>query len=188
VQIKKKLETLLRRISSYQGDIVDGIKAADEMRQKIMKDIHIFRQEIIEYFDNAEADLLKQIDQLTSKQATQLEHMQKEFKSMDTEIRECQAKVINNSDKINQLFVVAKLVHERIEACQISTEELASKCKCEIFDFVKSQELEKLVTGKHPIGVINEQKRKLHTFCFDDFFTNKSFPSFDMSHFFRFDK
>ncbi|XP_060582930.1 uncharacterized protein LOC132739271 [Ruditapes philippinarum] len=162
VQIKKKIETLMRRISFYHDDFVNGIKAADEMRDKIIKDIHIFRQEINEYLDNAEADLLKRIDQLTSKQVSQLGHMQKEFESMETEMRECQDKISNNSDKINQLFVIAKLAHEKIEACQISTEELASKCEIEIFDFVKSHELEKLVTGKLHIGAIHEKKSKSH--------------------------
>jgi hypothetical protein len=164
VQIRKNMATLLRRISSYQGNILDGIKATDEMREKIMKEIHIFRQEINEYLDNAEADLLKQIDQLTSKQVSQLGHMQKEFESMKTDIRECQDKINNISDNINQLFVVAKLAHEKIEACHISTEELASKREIEIYDYVKSREFEKLVTGKHPIGVINAQKQKLRTY------------------------
>ncbi|XP_060590485.1 uncharacterized protein LOC132745552 [Ruditapes philippinarum] len=163
VQIKSKTQNFLRRILSYQGDIVNNIKTADEMREKIMKEIHIFRQEINEYLDNAEADLLKGIDQLTSEQVSHLEHMQKEFESLDTEMRECLDKISNNSDKINQMFIVTKLAHERIEACQISTEELASKCEIEIFDFVKSQELEKLVTDKCPIGVINEKNRKLRT-------------------------
>jgi hypothetical protein len=163
VQIKKSMETLLSRISSYRGDFVDGIKATDEMREKIRKEVHIFRQEINEYLDNAEADLLKRIDQLTSKQMSQLEHMQNEFESLKTEMRKCQDKISKNSDNINQLFVIAKLAHEKIEACQISTEELASKCEIEIFDFFKSQELEKVVKGKIVIGVINEQKRKLRT-------------------------
>ncbi|XP_060571111.1 E3 ubiquitin-protein ligase TRIM33-like [Ruditapes philippinarum] len=156
-------KSLLRRISSYQGIIVDTIKAADEMREKIMKDIHIFRQEINEYLDNAEADVLKRIDQLTSKQVSQLEHIQKEFESMATEMRECQDKISKNSDKINQLFVIAKLAYEKIDACQISTEELASKCEIETFDLVKSQDLEKLVTDKLYIGDINADKRKLST-------------------------
>jgi hypothetical protein len=163
VQIKSKTETFLRRISSYQEDIVNDIKAADEMRENIMKEINIFRQEINEYLDNAEADLLKRIDQLTSKQVSQLVQMQKEFESIETELRGYQDKISKNSDKINQLFVTAKLAHEKIEACQISTEKLASKCEIEIFDFVKSQELEKLVTDKRPIGFINEKKRKLRT-------------------------
>jgi hypothetical protein len=163
VQIKKNMETLLSRISSYKGDFVDGIKATDEMREKIMKEIHFFRQEINEYLDNAEADLLKRIDQLTSKQVSELKQMQKEFESIKTEMRKCHDKISKNSDKINQLFVIAKLAHEKIEACQISTEELASKCEIEIFDFVKSQELDKVVNGKIAIGVINEQKRKLRT-------------------------
>jgi methyl-accepting chemotaxis protein len=163
VQIKKKTETLLRRISSYQGDIVNGIKAADEMREKIKKEVRVFRQEINEYLDNAEADLLKRIDQLTSKQVSQLRHMQKEFESMETEMRECQDKISNNSDKINQLFVIAKLAHQKIEYCQISTEEVASKCEIEIFDFVKSQELEKLVKDKLHIGAIHEKNWKLRT-------------------------
>ncbi|XP_060582286.1 uncharacterized protein LOC132738712 [Ruditapes philippinarum] len=150
VQIRKKMETLLSRISSYQGDIVEGIKATDEMREKIRKEVHIFRQEINEYLDNAEADLLKRIDQLTSKQVSQLGHMQNEFESMKTEMRKCQDEI-------------TKLAHEKIEACQISTVELASKCEIEIFDFVKSQELEKVVKGNIAIGVINEQKRKLRT-------------------------
>ncbi|XP_060571089.1 uncharacterized protein LOC132729342 [Ruditapes philippinarum] len=162
-QTKKKLESLQRRISSYQGIIVDSIKAADEMREKIMKDIHIFRQEINEYLDNTEADLLKRIDQLTSKQVSQLKHIQKEFESMATEMRECQEKINKNTNKINQLFVIAKLTHEKIDACQISTEELASKCEIETFDFVKSHYLEKLVTDKLHIGVINADKRKLST-------------------------
>jgi phage host-nuclease inhibitor protein Gam len=162
-QTKKKSESLLRRISSYQGIIVDTIKAADEMRERIMKDIHIFRQEINEYLDNAEADLLKRIDQLTSKQVSQLGHIQKEFESMATEMKECQDKINKNTNTINQLFVIAKLAHEKIDACQISTEELASKCEIETFDLVKSQELGKLVTDKLSIGVINEEKRMLHT-------------------------
>jgi hypothetical protein len=163
VQIKIKMETILRRITSYHGDIEDGIKDTDEMRKRIETEIHIFRQEINEYLDNAEADLLKRIDQLTAKQVSQLEQIQKEFESMKTEMRECQDKISKNSDKINQLFVIAKLAHEKIEACQISTEELASKCEIEIFDFVKSQELEKLSTGKLRIGAIHEKKRKLRT-------------------------
>ncbi|XP_060582283.1 E3 ubiquitin-protein ligase TRIM33-like [Ruditapes philippinarum] len=95
VQIRKNMATLLRRISSYQGNILDGIKATDEMREKIMKEIHIFRQEINEYLDNAEADLLKLIDQLTSKQVSQLGHMQKEFESMKTDMRECKDKIMS---------------------------------------------------------------------------------------------
>ncbi|XP_060582284.1 uncharacterized protein LOC132738709 [Ruditapes philippinarum] len=163
VQIKKKIETLLRRISSDQSDIVNNIKASDEMREKIIKDIYIFRQEINEYLDNAETDLLKRIDQLTSKQVSQLGHMQREFESMETEMREYQDKMSKNSDKINQLFVKAKFAHEKIEACQNSTEALASKCEIEIFDFVKSEVLEKLVTGKLPFGIINKKKQKLRT-------------------------
>ncbi|XP_060582285.1 uncharacterized protein LOC132738710 [Ruditapes philippinarum] len=163
VQIRKKMATLLRRISSYQDDIVDGIKTADEMRERIMKEIGIFRQEINEYLDNAEADLMKRIDQLTSKQVSKLGHMQKEFESMDTEMRECQDKITKNSDKINQLFVIAKLAHKKIEASQISTEQLAFKCEIEIFDFERSWELDKLLKGKLPIGVINEEKRKFCT-------------------------
>ncbi|XP_060590471.1 uncharacterized protein LOC132745539 [Ruditapes philippinarum] len=163
VQIKKKTETFLRRISSYQGDIVNEIKTADEIRETIMNEIHIFRQEINEYLDNTEADLIKRIDQLTSKQVSQLGHMQKEFESMETEMRGYQDKISKNSDKINQLFVIAKVSHEKIEAYQISTEKIGPKCEIEIFDFVKSQELEKVVTEKRPIGVINEKKRKLRT-------------------------
>jgi hypothetical protein len=163
VQIRKKMETLLNRISSYQVDILDGIKVADVMREKTMKEFHIFRQVINEYLDNAEADLLKRIDQQTSKQVSQLGHMEKEFESMKTEMTECQDKMSKNSDKINQLFVIAKLAHEMIEACQVSTEELASQCEIEIFDFVKSQELDKLVTGKLPISVIKKKKWKLRT-------------------------
>jgi methyl-accepting chemotaxis protein len=144
VQIKKKLKTLLSRISSYQGDIVDCIKAADEMREKIMKEIGIFRQEINQYLDNAEADLLKRIDQLTSKQVSQFGQLQKEFESMETEMRGYQNKISKNSDKINHLFVIANLTNENITACQISMEQLASKSEMEIFDFVKSQELGKL--------------------------------------------
>ncbi|XP_060588244.1 uncharacterized protein LOC132743707 [Ruditapes philippinarum] len=163
VQIKSKTDTFLRRISSYQGDIVNEIKTADEMREKIVKEIHIFRQEIDKYLNNAEADLLKQIDQLASKKVSELGQMEKEFESMETEMRGYQDKISNNSEQINQLFVVAKLAHEKIKACQISTEKLASKYEIEIFNFVKSQELEKLVTDKCLIGVINEKKRKLRT-------------------------
>ena len=154
-QIKEKIVTLQRDLSSHRDEIINDLKTVEVMRERIIKKVEHFRGEINQYLDNAKRDLLDKIDEIKTKQVSQLKHNQREFEKMATEMKECEKKIHRTSDKINDLFVAAKVSNEKIKACHIT-----EKCENEILSFVKSKEFVKLLTNKCPIGEINTQKER----------------------------
>ncbi|XP_053395676.1 E3 ubiquitin-protein ligase TRIM71-like [Mercenaria mercenaria] len=153
--IKEKIEEMERRISSVKQDMKDNFNAAADMKARIVKEIKLFRKELNTHLDQAEAELLSEVEQLNAKDVVVQKQGLKECDSMETVMKQFQQTIDQHEDKVNQLFVTAKLAKERLVTYKESVKRLSSEKSISRCTFVPSKDIQALMVSQSPIGAIS---------------------------------
>ncbi|XP_045188247.2 uncharacterized protein LOC123546124 [Mercenaria mercenaria] len=156
-QIKKKIEDLRKDISASKHEIKRSLQVAEEVKIKIIKDIKSYRREMNSYLDHVETDLIQEVEKLNTNDVSQQSQFLDECKAMENEINDFQDKLDKYADKINQLFVTAKLARMKIEEFQKDSENLASRSQINVCKFEPCKEMESLKRNQTQLGHIATQ-------------------------------
>ncbi|XP_045168887.2 E3 ubiquitin-protein ligase TRIM71-like [Mercenaria mercenaria] len=157
-EIKQNLEALEKEISYRRLEIKRNVKATGEMKNKIIKEIKQFREELNRYLDHAQEKLLKKVTELNDDNICLLNMFQSNCTSVETEINELKSKLSQNSDKMNQLFVTTKLAKKKMQLCMETLENVKSKYQTNYIKFEPSSELMYLIRKDLPLGILTKEK------------------------------
>lgn len=161
--LKSKIEEFQKKLSSIQQEINYNFKSAEEMKSTAIKDIQDFRNDINSYLDNVEEELLTKVEKIYADDVGQHERMQKECEAMETEMKGFVMKLSQSSNKINKLFVTAKLAMERLQTCQKLAENITFKCKIDCYLFVPQEDLARITENMAPLGKLLIESKKFTT-------------------------
>ncbi|XP_053407256.1 E3 ubiquitin-protein ligase TRIM71-like [Mercenaria mercenaria] len=156
--IKKKIEDLRKDISASKHEIKRSLQVAEEATIKIIKDINSYRREMNSYLDHVETDLIQEVEKLNANDVSQQSQFLDECKTMENE-----NKLDKYADKINQLFVTAKLARMKIEEFRKDSENLASRFQIKICEFEPCKEMESLKRNQAQLGIIVTQTQTFIT-------------------------
>ncbi|XP_045167057.2 tripartite motif-containing protein 66-like [Mercenaria mercenaria] len=158
--IKKEIEELQKKIKASKYEIQKNLKVADDVKVKIIAEIKSFREEMNSYLDTVETELIREVEMINAKDVSEQSQFLNECKSIENEMSEFQRNLDQYADKINQLFVTAKLAQTKLHACQKITKDIASKSQMNIYKFERSKDMDTLKKSHISIGTITRQMSK----------------------------
>ncbi|XP_045188165.2 transcription intermediary factor 1-alpha-like [Mercenaria mercenaria] len=159
-QIKRKIEDLRKDISASKHEIKRSLQVVEDVKIKIIKDIKSYRREMNNYLDRVETELIQEVEKLNAYDVSQQSQFLDECKTMENEISDFQDKLDNHMDKINELFVTAKLARMKIEKFQRDFKKVASSSQIHLCKFEPCKELDLLKRNQTQLGIIKTQTQK----------------------------
>lgn len=160
--LKGKIEEFQKKLSSIQQAIKYNFKSAEEMKSRTMKDIQDFRNDINSYLDSVEEDLLTKVEKIYADDVSRHESLQKQCEAIETEIKGFGMRLNQSSNKINKLFVTAKLAMERLQTCQKLAENISLKCQIHCYMFVPQEDLTRITENMAPFGKLIIENNNLN--------------------------
>ncbi|XP_045160844.2 uncharacterized protein LOC123525760 [Mercenaria mercenaria] len=167
--IKRKMGEIERRISYVKEEMKGNFKFIAKMKAKVVQEIKLYRIELNSYLDQAEAELLNEVEQLNTKDVAMQNNYMKECDSIEAEIKHFQEKIKQYETKINPLFVTVKLAQKKMETCQESVISFSSAATMNSSTFEPSKDIQALKASHSLIGKLavvtkpcfTEQKRRI---------------------------
>ncbi|XP_045160843.2 uncharacterized protein LOC123525759 [Mercenaria mercenaria] len=153
--IKEKIDEIERRINSIKQEMKGNLKTAADMKAKIVDEIKLFRKDLNTYLDQAEAELLSEVEKLHAKDVVAQKEGLKECDSMKTVIKQFQQTIDQHEDRANQLFVTVKLAKKRLVTFQESVKRISSVKSISRCTFEPSKDIQALKVSQSPIGYIS---------------------------------
>ncbi|XP_045188304.2 E3 ubiquitin-protein ligase TRIM71-like [Mercenaria mercenaria] len=160
VQIKKKIEDIRKDILASKHEIERSLQVAEEVKIKVIKDIKSYRREMNSYLDHIETYLIQEIEKINVNDVSQQSQFLDECKVLENEISDFQEKLENCTDKINELFVTAKLARMKIKKLQSDFGKVASRSQIHLCKFEPCKDLELLKQNQAKLGIIATQTQK----------------------------
>ncbi|XP_060607806.1 uncharacterized protein LOC132759945 [Ruditapes philippinarum] len=152
VLIKHRIDNLRKNLASCKEEIKCSLKAADEIKTEVVKEIKLFRKEMDDYLDKMEADLLQKVDEMNDRDVSSQKKLQDQCEALSDEMKEFQRKLDQCKDKVNNLFVTSKRVQGKLEKCQKINETISTKSQINTLNFKLSEDFDTMKKNNTPLG------------------------------------
>lgn len=161
-QINDCIKKLEQQIISTKLSLKHNLNEATNISLIAIEEIEKFRRDVNAYLDNAEAELLEEVEQLKKTDVSLNKKLKGECESMHKEIKEIQKSIDKNASKTNQLFISAKLAQKRLKLCQEAIDRIASESHINVYNFKPSKSLMfvKVKVNKPALGYIYRESKK----------------------------
>ncbi|XP_045205068.2 transcription intermediary factor 1-alpha-like [Mercenaria mercenaria] len=165
-QHKKLVETVGQFLQNLE-DLGACIQLAEEdmnaSYSKAMTDINTFRKEVNIYLDEAEAEIMAEVNNWKKKNGKTFSELNNDKISIQNEIKELEEKLKLQSKKANELFMAAKQMKERMITIDTSIKQMFQKGQTQSFMFEPSSEIKQIISSKLPLGKLAEEIIKRNT-------------------------
>ncbi|XP_045205186.2 uncharacterized protein LOC123557646 [Mercenaria mercenaria] len=130
---------------------------------KALADIKTFRKEVNIYLDEAEVEIMAEVNNWKKKTGKTFSELDNDKISIQNEIKELEEKLTLQSKKANELFTAAKQMKERMITIDTSIKQMFQKGQTQSFMFEPSSEIKQIISSKAPLGKLAKEAIKRNT-------------------------
>lgn len=152
--LTRMLEQLKVEFVSCHQKVKQNLTATPELKRKAVDAVKQFREEMNDYLDTVEGDILTQLEQLESEDLTLQNQLMKDCASFEKEIDEFLSKLSTEPEKVNQLFVMANFAKKRMHFFQQSLEQITRQNEIKDYHFEPSKDFINCQQFHIPLGNI----------------------------------
>ncbi|WAR26993.1 hypothetical protein MAR_012697, partial [Mya arenaria] len=152
---KKKERKTASDIDKLSHEIHAILKLVDEESQNNINELRNFRNEINQYLDKKENELLAEIDQKKRTSNTLINGLKSKCTNMNSSIEKLKSELQAQHDNGNQLLIVGKRAIKELAGIQAALE-VSRRSKVPRYKFHRNPAIEQSIASENAIGGLEE--------------------------------
>ncbi|WAR27031.1 hypothetical protein MAR_012735 [Mya arenaria] len=132
------------------------MKSVEEESLTNINELRIFRNEIYQYLDKRENELLAEIDEKKRTSKTFLNELKSQFTNMKSSIEKLKSELQAQDDNITRLLIVRKRAIKELAGLQAAMEEVSRRSEVPRCKFHRDPSTEQLMASEKTIGLLEE--------------------------------
>ncbi|XP_052800971.1 uncharacterized protein LOC128231811 isoform X1 [Mya arenaria] len=156
--LKTGLGVMLSDSENYLSFIRATLKSVDEERSIHINELRTFRNEINQYLDKREKELLEEIDQKVRQSKTLLNELKTKVTNMKAATERLKSKLQAKEANSIQLLIVGKRAIKELAGLQTALEDVNRRRAVPRYIFQRDTAIEQLLASRTAIGRLEEEE------------------------------
>jgi len=131
-----------------QADIDRCMNEVDELKWDEIDKLKKYKEDIIEYINKRETELIAEMQQLHDHDLSLLKDIQARLKTWQSDLSDAKAKLQSHQQSTYKLFITAKRTLALVNQLQESLNDMQQQTKYQHYNLVKDPSMEKILTDK----------------------------------------